>query len=121
MTVKTTGAEFKRFYNDVEFWPDHSDPTDKREIWHEDEAITVDGRDVAEYEFVADEVPDSASMTIEGGVVLGVSGDDDPSLETYFRRWKKKQTTVSMVVECPRERLDEVKAAVKAAGGRALT
>lgn len=33
MTVKTTGAEFKRFYNDTAFWPEGA--------WHEDEEIEV--------------------------------------------------------------------------------
>ena len=38
MTVKTKGAEFKRFYFDPTIWPDGPDAT-----WHEDEEVTIDG------------------------------------------------------------------------------
>jgi len=67
MSVKMSGAEFKKFYEDDEFWPD---------------------------------------------------GDEGPSLETYFRRWRKKQTTTFLTVECDHTKLEAVKAAIKAAGGK---
>jgi len=37
MTVKTTGAEFKRFYADSEFWPEGAS--------HEEEEILADGEE----------------------------------------------------------------------------
>ena len=37
MTVKTTGAEFKRFYADSEFWPEGAS--------HEGEEILADGEE----------------------------------------------------------------------------
>ena len=37
MTVKTTGAEFKRFYADSKFWPEGA--------WYEEEEILADGEE----------------------------------------------------------------------------
>ena len=110
MAVKTTGAEFKRFYNDKEFWPEGT--------WHEDELITVDGDD-QEGGFDVDALRDESEVRIEDGVVFGPQFDqNEPSFEAYFKRWKKKQTTTVFVVECDIAKADAVKAAVKAAGGR---
>ena len=111
MTVKTTGAEFKRFYGDKTIWGDNAG-----EIWHDDAEVTVNGN--VQEDLDDDSIPDDASITISGGVVFGVDGE--PSLETFFKRWKKVQTTTSFVVECDTSKLDAVKAAIKAAGGRVI-
>ncbi|WP_330544667.1 hypothetical protein V0242_25350 (plasmid) [Aeromonas hydrophila] len=110
MTTKTTGLEFKRFMEDKVLWPG--------DIWHEDAAISVDdvhmpgGVDV-------ENLSDSAVIRIDGGVVFGPQWDEnEPSLETYFKRWRKQQTTTVFVVECDSSKLEDVKAAIKAAGGR---
>ena len=109
MTVKTTGAEFKRFYNDNSWWT--------QDMWHEDEEMTVNGfpRD-DDIDLLA--IPDDAIITVSGGVVLGLPNDEQPTLETHFRRWKKKQDRVSIVIECDKDDVDAVKSAVRAAGGK---
>lgn len=115
MPTKTTGAEFKRFYNDESFWPNDDGAT-----FHDEGVITIDGV-VYEYGLDPDNdpIPDDAEVIIEGGTVYGPNWDgDEPSLETYFKRWKKKQNTASFLVECDQSVLDAVKAAIKAAGGR---
>lgn len=109
MAVKTTGAEFKRFYNDPEFWPDGA--------WHEDECVSINGEDWSGSDSYND-VPDDATVRLEDGIVLGLPNDEDPSLETYFKRWRKKRTTVSFVVECDKNQVETVKAVIKSAGGR---
>lgn len=112
MVTKTTGVEFKRFYSDKECWPDSGT------CWHEDEIVTVDGG-VAGDETDYAEIADEAKVTIEGGIVFGPEWDEnEPSFETYFKRWRKKQGTASFLVECDIANLEAVKAAVKAAGGR---
>ena len=109
MTVKTTGAEFKRFYNDNSWWT--------QDMWHEDEEMTINGasRD-DDVELIA--IPDEAIVTISGGVVLGLPDDEQPTFEAYFKRWRKKQSRMSIVVECDKDAVEAVRAAVKAAGGR---
>lgn len=113
MTTKMTGAEWKRFYADPEAWPDGA--------WHDDEHITVNGQDAAEtpgIDYTA--IPDDAAMTIHGGAYFPDSkSDDTDSLEGHFKKWRKRQTTVSFVVECPKGKEAAVRAAIKAAGGKA--
>lgn len=110
MSVKTTGAEFKRFYSDDSFWP--------KDTWHEDESITVDGTPVPEGEDLS-VIPDSANVKVEGGVVCGPQFDEnEPSLESYFKRRRKMHTTASFVVECDIANIDKVKLAVRESGGR---
>lgn len=112
MTVKTTGAEFKRFYNDPKWWPD-----DKGATYHDDDVITVNGVVCVDD---LSSVPDDALVTIQGGVVFSPNFKDgsEPSTETYFKRWFKEQATVTLIVECGTDKVDAIKAAIKAAGGR---
>jgi len=111
MTVKTTGAEWNRFYNDKSAWPDGS--------WHKDEEITVNGETSDTYEIDLSAVPSDAAMTVAGGIVfLSLHDNDGPSLESYFKRWRKAQTTTFFNVECPHDKAEVVKAAIRFAGGK---
>lgn len=114
MTTKTTGAELKRFYQDATYWPQ-----DNGNTWHDDETITVNGEPFG-HRLDIGTIPDSAVVTIEGGIVFGPqwTTDNEPSFEGYFKRWRKLQTTKSFVVECDEAKLDAVLAAIKAAGGK---
>lgn len=107
MTVKTTGAEFKRFYNDPAFWPEGA--------WHEDDDILADGEEPD----ILDEIPDNAMVSITGGVVFGLEGEE-PSLEAWFRKWRKKQTTASFVVECDVTKQADIIAMIISAGGKVV-
>lgn len=110
MAIKTTGAEWKKFYTDPDFWPDGT--------WHDDEEITVNG-DVADADDNLEMIDDSAAVTVAGGVVFIHEGDDDgPTLEAYFKRWRKKQTTVFLSVEVSKDKVDAVAAAIAHAGGK---
>jgi hypothetical protein len=104
--IKTTGAQFKRFYGDKSFWPDPpSGPDGKRDaLWHEDETITVDGVECnLDYELSA--VPENSIVTISGGAMYGGSWEhgEGPSFEAYFRKWKKQDSMVSIVLTVPKE------------------
>ena len=109
MTVKTTGAEFKRFYFDDAYWPDGT--------WHEDEEIEVDGLPISE-DLAIEDVSDAASMKITGGMVMVLADSSYPSVESYFKKWRKAQSTVSFVVECDKDKEGAVRSAVRAVGGR---
>lgn len=112
MATKTTGAEFKRFYEDPAYWPDG--------VWHEDVLFTVDGEPAGD-SYDMSKVPDGAQVTIEGGIVMGPPHDGkEPSVETLFKRWRKAQTIKTLVVEVDVSKLDAVVAAIKAAGGKAV-
>jgi hypothetical protein len=111
MATKTTGAEWKRFYNDNAFWPEGH--------WHDDEILTVNGEEPPE-DFDLGEVADTAAMTILAGSVFNESADSYASLEGHFKKWRKLQTVASVVVEIHKGKLDELKALVKTIGGKAL-
>lgn len=113
MTAKTTGAEFKRFYNDDAIWPDHDGGT-----YHDDEILKVNGV-IQENGVDTSAIPDDAVVEIEGGMVFGPKWDgNEPTFEAYFKSWRKKQSTMSFLVECDPDKFEAIKAAVKAAGGR---
>lgn len=112
MAVKLTGAEWNRFYVDPTVWA--------KDAWHEDEVITIDERPIDD-DFDLSAVPETAKMTLSGGVVLRKGGFDSPSsLEEDFKRWRKRQTTAVLMVEVPHEAADAVRAAITSAGGRVI-
>lgn len=110
MAVRTTGAEFKRFYDDSAAWPDD-------ETYHDDATLSVNGEEQPDGIDLA-KLADTDDVKIDGGVVIGPSIKGEPSLETHFKRWKKKQSTRLLLVECDAAAFDAVKAALQAAGGR---
>ena len=112
----TTGLEFKRFYGDRAFWPPGCD------TYHDDTLFVVDGRQLQDDEDPAD-IPDRAILEIRSGFVIGIpkgvaGGVEEMDLGEYFLLWQKTQTTVTLIVECPRDSVDRVVAAVSAAGGK---
>lgn len=109
--IKTTGAEYKRFYNDPTAWPDDS--------WYEDVELLVNGVELTPELGVVD-IHDDAVINLSGGVVFGLPNGTETSVEAHFKRWRKRQTTTTFLVECDMDKVDEVKAAVKAAGGKVV-
>lgn len=113
MTIKTTAAEFVRFYTDPEFWPEGH--------WHDDEEITIGGKEASlgslDWHDLK-QLPPDTKIGISNGGVMDKDSNEIDTFEGYFRKWRKKQTTVSILVECDREKVDVVTAAIKAAGGR---
>lgn len=112
MTVKTTGAEFNRFYTDVTYWT--------ADIWHEDEVITINGAPRNPDESL-DNLPDDAVVCIQDGFIDSSRSDwKVVSLESFFKKWRKAQTTKTVVVSCTPENYAEVVAAIEKAGGRVV-
>lgn len=109
--IKTTGAEWKAFNNDNVYWG---------EFYMEDEAVTVNGDPVDEYTFDADSLADADKVQIDGGWVADQAdgSDKEYSLDTFFRRWRKQQSTEFLSVEVPKDKADAVRAAIVAAGGK---
>ncbi len=109
MATKTTGAEFKAFYEDKTFWPEGT--------WHEDEEVTIDGK-LPPDGFDLSNVADNARMVLANGYVINEQDEELGSFDGYFRKWRKKQTTTFMAVEVPQEKAEAGKAAIIAAGGK---
>jgi hypothetical protein len=109
--IKTTGAEIKAFWNDQTYWG---------ECAVEEEVVTVNGKEIAEGEFDTRDLLDNDRVTIDGGFVWDQRDEFefDCDLSTFFRRWRKQQTTAFLAVEVPKEKADAVRAAIVAAGGK---
>jgi hypothetical protein len=118
MTVKTSGAEFKAFYEDKTIWPDH--------LWHEEETIMVDGVELdididIDIELPFPSVKSTSVVTISGGIVYGSwAVEDAPSFETYFKRWREAQNTVFFMVQCPKDKAKSIQAVIKLNEGKIL-
>lgn len=122
MTIKCTGAEFLRFYNDKAWWFSNEDKTalsDDEHTYWEDACVFVNGEQIQEIEFDFDnDLKPTDTVSVSGGVVFGkVVGAKEPSVEGYLKRWLKAQDTKSILVDCPKDKLDAILAAIKAAGG----
>jgi hypothetical protein len=55
-------------------------------------------------------------QAIEAGFVV-LDKDNTPSLESFFKKWRKAQTTVSFIVECHKDHAEAIKAGIKMMGG----
>lgn len=105
MAVKTTGLEIKQFFEDKEYWSESGSPD--RHTWYDDAVFTVEGETIEDITAVAD----TAIVKLEGGVVFGaVVGAAEPSLESYFKRWRKAQSNVTLVVTVEKSREAELRA-----------
>lgn len=110
MTVKTNGAEFKRFYNDSSIWP--------RDSYHEDEIITIDGVKNAEYGIDYEKINDGAVMTIQDGIVYLDESFNTVSFEMHFKRWRKAQSVDFLICEVPKEKAEDIRKYVISQGGK---
>lgn len=112
MTLKTNGCEFKAYYSDPVNWPDGA--------WHDDILILVDGIEVSNGTDLT-VIKDTAKVEIHAGVVYSNENDHDPvSMETHFRRWRKRQEVRQVLVEIDPARLKELKVIIKSIGGKVL-
>lgn len=109
--IKTTGAEWKAFHADNAYWG---------EFYVEDEVVAVNGGQVDRCEFDVGSLSDSDRVTVDGGWVAdqAAGSDKEYSLDTFFRRWRKQQTTDYLSVEVPKDKAEVVRAAIVAAGGK---
>lgn len=113
MSTKTTGAEYKAYLNETDslWWPEGA--------YMDDEVLLVDGISTEDdYSFDAQKLGDNAKVMIEYGNYYAKTHDDPIALETHFKRWRKAQTTARGAFECPKDKLDAVISAIKAAGGK---
>jgi hypothetical protein len=108
MAMKTTGKELTAFLADDSYWPET--------IWHEEVVLQVAGVE-KDSDYLVN-IKDDESVTITGGYIqsTGVS-EVDCLFESYLKKWRKQQNTVFLAVSVPKDKLEAVKSAIKAAGG----
>lgn len=106
--MKTTGAEFKRFYKDPEIW--------MGEAYHDDVDLKSDGVEVGmDVDYL--DLSDNSIIEFTDGVIVYPSGEYITFVGA-FKAWAKKQTACTFIVECNIDLQEQVKLAVKKAGGK---
>jgi hypothetical protein len=120
MAVTLTGKEFKAFYEDPQVWKDPSSYVDEMQIFV-DGKIFDGQRDDGQYvEGHVEDIHDHAQVKVEYGTFCANADAEGEDVCTTIRRWKKAQTTRTLLVEVDVAKLDAFKAAIKAAGGKVL-
>ncbi|MBM3105582.1 hypothetical protein IIE18_10565 [Pseudomonas sp. V1] len=114
MPTKTTGAELKAFYSDDEFW----NPNGADDVWQEELELEVNGVVKDDSFSIEMDLKPEDQVRIMAGWVQSTDGSVDLSFETYFKRWKKQQDTAYLSVQAPKDKLDAIRAAIIAAGGK---
>ena len=110
MSTKTSGLEFKAFYNDPKVW--------KNNRFHEYEQIFVNGK--LEEDLSIEKINDADIVTIDGGMIYEDGYKDVGGFESQFRKWRRDQDTTVLMVRAPNASLEAIRAAIKAAGGTLL-
>lgn len=116
MATKTTKAELIAFQNDESQWTGKDGQKDA--LWYDDVLFLVNGVERGDG-FSPEDLKDEDQVSIlDGFVDSSESGFEIRSLESFFRSWRKKQSTAYLSISVPKDKLDAVKAAIKAAGGK---
>lgn len=117
MATKTTGAELREFYNDDAYWQKSGDGKSD-DVWHEELVLEVNGVEQSDDFSINEDLKEEDQVKIVYGQVLSTrEGFADRSFESFFKAWRKQQSTAYLSVSVPKEKLDAVRAAIVAAGG----
>lgn len=98
--MKVQGALWKKFYNDAAYWQGH---------YHDDTLITFDGVEQEGYE----DPPEDAVVKIESGYVYRDNGTSELSLESFYRKWYKGESTTTVVVTVDKDYAESVKLEIR--------
>lgn len=110
MSIKTDGATWKRFYDDPEIWAG--------DAYSDDTRISFNGfEDDGEMDY--SQVADDAVVVLESGTIVypangGRVIQDMVDMVKAFRAWLKKQQNQLVLIDVPKDRIDEIKALLKA-------
>ena len=108
-TITTTGADFKRYYNDEAAWPDGA--------FHDDVLIHVDQVAMGDDGIYIENIADTAEVVIECGIVMGLENDADMDMIDHFEKWRCAHLFTSVIVDIDPEKRAQLEAAVRALGG----
>lgn len=112
--TKMTGKEFKAFYVDPDVWGPRAvaKPT-----YCDDTVISVNGIEMEDWEMEA--ISDDDLVIVLDGHLCDRSSTRIPESFTGAARWwLKRQRTATLIVECDKDKIEAVAAAIKAAGGK---
>ncbi|WP_231365820.1 MULTISPECIES: hypothetical protein [unclassified Thioalkalivibrio] len=118
-SVRMSGAEFRAFYSDPDYWPDG--------VWHDDEVILLDGGEPLNLDDLEALGANTAVEIQYGDVRRDTEGEVIApviaSLPEYARMWRKRaqgETRVILQVAVSEKNREAVEEAVAKAGGSVL-
>lgn len=113
--MKLTGADWKAFYGDPDYWPEDGSR------YHDDVLVLVNGEVNEDALRAPENIGGTDIVSIQSGDVFNTdTGQRICSLESHFKRWKRAQSNVALLVHCDPENAEAIMAAVKAAGGKVM-
>lgn len=117
MSIKLSGAEFKRFYSDRAIWGDEGSDT-----YVDDDAYIIDGlpRSAEDEDFNPEDIADAAVVEVTTGYLAHAPKGIPDDYVAAIRKWLRQQKARSILVEIDASKLDALKAAIKAAGGKVI-
>lgn len=122
MPITVTGQEFKAFYDDPSVFPEGA--------YHDSVLIYVDGdlfmSDIDDpaprwKDAEVKDIPDTSRVRVEAGVIILGENGAEKDFVGALRGWRKQLNSVQLIVSVPKDKLEQVKAAIKSAGGRLET
>lgn len=114
MTIKITGYEFKKFMNDDKYWKERSEHT-----YYDDAEITINDKYYNDYIDGIDSIDDKDIVRIHSGIVY-FDEHSDISLITFFKKWRKIQSTSYFMIECDNYKKEKIVASIKSLGGKII-
>lgn len=108
MAKKISGADFKAFHSDDDFWPEGA--------WCDGDLFSVNGKEVDDLDALS--LKDDDQVQILSGYVLTEGGEEIATLPAFYARWSRSRTHCRVVVEVPRSSRDEFEKLVAKMGGK---
>lgn len=107
--TRMTGKEFREFYDDPIVWGGGMATAP-------DSAISINGIEVDDWDCT--DIKDTDVINVISGLLEDRPAGVPESLAGAARWWLKRQRTATLIVECSKDKIDAVAAAIKAAGGK---
>ena len=107
--MKTTGLNFKAFYDDSSVWKDG--------FFHDDGQILVNGKDHIDHEIDLTVIEDSDVVDFEGVDIFDGSGNLVMSMADAFKSWSDASVSSALLVKVPADSIEALRSYVQSLGG----
>jgi hypothetical protein len=105
-------------------WLDFNNDESDNDAWigryMDDVAISVDGTEIEEESKEFQDLPLSTKITVSGDIINLNTGEYIQSLDAQLRAWRKAQKYITLVVDISKDKAEELKAVIVAAGAKII-
>jgi len=107
--MRISGFEFKKFYNDNQYWGDE-------QYWDGQILVTQAGKTIDDIDLTT--IDDDSLVNISGAAVFLHSEHEGILFTTYFRKWRKQQSIRHLLVEIHESKVTKLKSYIRSLGGK---